>query len=108
MTMHAFRIGKLFGIDIRVDWGWVLIFVLMTWNLSAVFSSWHPAWSAAEQIAVALVASLLFFGCVLLHELAHSLVAMRFGLRVRSITLFLLGGVSNIEHEPPSAKAEFA
>jgi Zn-dependent protease len=106
--MRAFRIGKLFGIDIRVDWSWVFIFLLMTWNLTAVFSQWHVDWPPAEQIGVAVIASLLFFGCVLAHELAHSLVAMRFGLRVRSITLFLFGGVSNIEHEPPSAKAEFS
>jgi Zn-dependent protease/CBS domain-containing protein len=106
--MHAFRIGKIFGIDIRVDWSWVFIFVLMTWNLSVVFAQWHPDWPQAEAIGVATVASLLFFGCILLHELAHSVVAMRFGLRVRSITLFLFGGVSNIEREPPSARAELS
>jgi Zn-dependent protease/CBS domain-containing protein len=106
--MHAFRIGKLFGIDIRVDWSWVFIFVLMTWNLSVAFAQWHHDWPPAEYVGVAGVASVLFFGCILLHELAHSLVAMRFGLRVRSITLYLFGGVSNIEHEPPSAKSEFS
>ena len=105
--MHAFRIGRIFGIDIRLDWSWVFIFVLLTWNLSAVFSAWHPAWPRYESTGTALMASLLFFGCILLHELAHSAVAMRFGLRVRSITLFLFGGVSNIEREPPSPQAEF-
>jgi len=105
--MHAFRIGKLFGIEIRVDWSWIFIFVLLTWNLMSVFSRWHPDWPPFEPMAIALVASVLFFGCILLHELAHSLVARRYGLRVRSITLFLFGGVSNIEHEPPSARAEF-
>jgi Zn-dependent protease len=105
--MHAFRIGKIFGIDIRVDWSWVFIFVLLTWNLSSVFSGWHPGWPPYESIGIALTASVLFFGCILLHELAHSVVAMRFGLRVRSITLFLFGGVSNIEREPPSPRAEF-
>jgi len=55
---------------------------------------------------VATAASLVFFGCVLLHELAHSLVALHYRVRVRSITLFLFGGVSNIEQEPPSARAE--
>ncbi len=105
--MHAFRIGKLFGIEIRIDWSWLFIFVLLTWNLTSIFSSWHPDWPPIEPVAVALVAAFLFFGCVLVHELAHSLMARRYDLRVRSITLFLFGGVSNIEHEPPSASAEF-
>lgn len=104
--MHAFRIGRIFGIDLRVDWSWVFIFVLMTWNLFSVFSRWHSAWSRFEDGAVALAASFVFFGCILLHELAHSVVAMSYGVRVRSITLFLFGGVSNIEHEPPSPGAE--
>lgn len=105
--MNGFHIGKWFGIDIEVDWSWVFIFVLMTLNLRSAFSVWHPDWPPAECFGVAAVASVLFFGCILLHELAHSLVARRFGLRVRSITLFLFGGVSNIEREPRSAGAEF-
>ena len=105
--MHAFRIGKLFGIEIRIDSSWIFIFVLLTWNLCTVFSGWHPDWPLFEAFSIALVSSLLFFGCILLHELAHSLVARRHDLRVRSITLFLFGGVSNIEHEPPSARSEF-
>lgn len=105
--MRGFRIGRIAGIDIRVDWSWVFIFLLLSWNLAAVFSHWHPQWPPIEALLVAVSASLVFFGCVLLHELAHSVVAMGFGMRVRSITLFLFGGVSNIEHEPPSAKAEF-
>jgi Zn-dependent protease/CBS domain-containing protein len=105
--MQAFRLGKAFGIDIRVDWSWVFIFVLMTWNLCAVFADWHPRWPVVERGLVAIAASLLFFACVVLHELAHSAMAARYGMSVRSITLFLFGGVSNIEHEPPSAPAEF-
>ncbi len=105
--MHAFRIGKLFGIEIRLDWSWLFIFLLLTWNLTRVFSTWHPDWRPMEPLAVAFIASLLFFGCVLIHEFAHSLVARAYAVRVRSITLFLFGGVSNIEHEPPSAGAEF-
>jgi Zn-dependent protease/CBS domain-containing protein len=105
--MRGFRLGRIAGIEIRIDWSWVFIFLLLTWNLVSVFSQWHPRWPPPEVFAVAATASLLFFGCVLLHELAHSAVAIAFGMRVRSITLFLFGGVSNIEHEPPSAKVEF-
>lgn len=105
--MNAFRVGSLFGIDLRIDWSWLFIVALLTWNLSAVFFGWHPDWSPGESIAIAFIASILFFGCILLHELAHSFVAQRYGQRVRSITLFLFGGISNIEHEPPSPRAEF-
>jgi Zn-dependent protease/predicted transcriptional regulator len=105
--MRGIRVGRLFGVDFRIDWSWALIFVLLTWNLFAVFSVWHPQWSRPETLAVSVCASLIFFLCILLHELAHSLVAKAYGTRVRSITLFLFGGVSDIEREPRSAAAEF-
>ena len=105
--MRGFHIGRVGGIDLRVDWSWLVIFALLTWNLVAVFARWHPDWTPLGSFAVAASASLIFFGCVLLHELAHSVVAIRYGIPVRSITLFLFGGISNIEREPPSAKSEF-
>ena len=105
--MRGFRIGRVFGIELRVDWSWLLIFMLMTWTLLMVFSHWHPAWTPTVSFTVALAASLLFFLGVVVHELAHSLVAKAYGVQVRSITLFLFGGVSNIKDEPPSAIAEF-
>lgn len=101
------RIGRIFGIDVAFDYSWLFIVVLLTWSLASSFLHWHPDWRPALAILVALVAALLFFGSVLLHELAHSLVARRFGVPVSSIVLFLFGGVSNIEREPPSPKAEF-
>jgi Zn-dependent protease/CBS domain-containing protein len=104
---HGIKIGKLFGIQIRIDWSWIIIFLLVTWNLSVVFSTWHEDWNPALAGGIALGASLLFFGSVLAHELAHSLVAKGFGVPVREITLFLFGGVSNIREDPPSPKAEF-
>lgn len=101
------RIGRLFGIDLTVDFTWGLIFLLMSWNLTAVFQTWHPTWSLGVCVLVAIVATLLFFGSVIAHELAHALVARSFGMRTRQIRLFLFGGVSDIEHEPDSAGAEF-
>lgn len=101
------RVAHIFGINIRIDWSWLLIFVLITWNLSAVFANIHSDWGAWLTWGMALVAAILFFGSVLLHELAHSLVAKARGIPVRSIRLFLFGGVSNIEREPPSPGAEF-
>lgn len=103
----GFRVGRIFGIEIRIDWSWLLVAVLVTWNLASGFGQIHPAWSSALAWGMAALAALLFFSSVLAHELAHSLVAQMQGLPVRSITLFLFGGVSNIEREPPSPKAEF-
>jgi len=101
-------IGRIFGIDIHIDASWILIFLLVTWSLaSGLFPVWHPAWGPGMRWGVALAASILFFASILLHELSHSLVAKAYGLPVRRITLFLFGGVSNIEREPPTPKIEF-
>src|SRR5512138_245209 len=104
----GFKVGTIFGINIHVDWSWVFIFLLVTWNLAgAIFPSLHPNWSRSMDIALGIVAALLFFFSILLHELAHSLVARARGLPVRRITLFFFGGVSNIEREPTSPLTEF-
>ncbi len=103
----GFRVGRLFGIEIRVDWSWLFIFLLVAWNLSSVFGQMHPDWGTIQTWGLAIVAAFLFFGSVLAHELAHSLVARARGMPVRNITLFLFGGVSNIQREPPSPQTEF-
>jgi Zn-dependent protease/CBS domain-containing protein len=102
------KVARLFGIDIFVDWSWIFIFLLVTWNLAGgVFPQFHPEWSLGQDIGLAIAASILFFLSVLAHELAHSVVAVAKGLPVRSITLFLFGGVSNIQREPQSPGTEF-
>jgi Zn-dependent protease/predicted transcriptional regulator len=103
----GFRIGRVFGIDIRVDWSWLFIFALVTWNLSNLFSQSHSGWSSSLIWGLALLAALLFFASVLGHELAHSLIAKAQGVPVRNITLFMFGGVSNIQRDPESAGGEF-
>jgi Zn-dependent protease/CBS domain-containing protein len=103
----GFRIGRIFGIDIRVDWSWLLIFALVTWNLSNLFSQSHSGWTPTLVWGLSILAALLFFASVLGHELAHSLVAKSQGVPVRNITLFMFGGVSNIQRDPESAGGEF-
>jgi Zn-dependent protease/predicted transcriptional regulator len=104
---RGFKIGQVLGITIRVDWSWLIIFALVAWNLSAVFGSAHPNWTTGKDWSLAIGAAILFFASVLAHELAHSLVARARGMPVRNITLFLFGGVSNIQREPSSPRAEF-
>lgn len=103
----GFKIGQIFGISIQVDWSWLVIFVLTVWNLSAVFGNFHPDWGAALRWGIAITAAFLFFASVLVHELAHTLVARARGVPVESITLFMFGGVSNIQQEPNSPGGEF-
>src|SRR3990170_6444715 len=106
--MDAFRIGRIAGIDIRVHWSWFAIFVLLTWWLSEGFyQEVYDGWSKEQAWLASVITTLLFFASVLLHELSHSLTARRLGLPVRSITLFIFGGVSALEAEPKSAGQEF-
>jgi Zn-dependent protease/CBS domain-containing protein len=103
----GFKVADVFGIEIRIDWSWILIFLLVTWQLITVFGDVHPNWTNGLRWGIALAAALLFFASVLAHELAHSLTARAQGMPVRRITLFLFGGVSNLERHPPSPRAEF-
>jgi Zn-dependent protease len=102
----AFRLGSLFGIAILVHFSWLLIFALVTFSLVAQFAGQFPQLSQAVQISLGLTASILFFSSVLFHELAHSWLALRSGYNVRSITLFVFGGVSEIEQEAKQPTAE--
>lgn len=101
------RIARLFGIEIKLDWSWLLILMLIVWNLTSAFSQAHPDWGMLFSVSMGLLAAILFFLSVLLHELAHSLVAKSQGIPVSDITLFLFGGVSNIREEPKSPGSEF-
>lgn len=104
----SFRIGKIAGIDIFIHVSWIIIFVLLTWSLATGwFAVLYPGWSTITYWVVSLIAALLLFVAVLVHELAHSLVARTRGLPVKNITLFIFGGVSNIEQEPQTPGVEF-
>lgn len=104
--MKGFRVGKIFGINIHIDWSWLLIFALVSWSLASTFGQMHTEWTTLTQWGVAVSAAVLFFVSVLAHELAHSLVARSRGVPVRNITLFMFGGVSNIQKDPSSPMDE--
>ena len=106
MRSHI-KLGRIGGIEIGLHYSWFVIALLIAFSLATHFRSVNPAWNIAWVWAAALITSILFFGTLLLHELAHSLVAISRGLRVRAITLFALGGVSQIESEAQDAKSEF-
>lgn len=106
MRSHI-KLGRIFGIQIGLHYSWFLIAILIAASLGPYFHHIRPEWSEASVWSAAIVTALLFFVCLLLHELAHSAVAKSHKLRVREITLFALGGVSQIESEAPSARIEF-
>jgi Zn-dependent protease/predicted transcriptional regulator len=103
----SIRFGRLFGIEIGAHASWLIILVLVTLSLTAYFADAHPDWPRTVRVLAAAVTSFLFFGSVVAHELAHSLVARRFGVGVRAITLFLFGGVAQIESDARRPSHEF-
>jgi len=107
MLRGGIPIGKAFGISLRLHYSWFFIFALVTWALAAVYFPSNYTWSLSVRIAAGLITSVLFFGSVLVHELMHSIVSQRQGVPVQSITLFFLGGVSQITSEPKQPKDEF-
>jgi Zn-dependent protease len=108
LSGKGISLGRIFGIQIELDYSWFLIFGLLTWALGAEY---YPAefsnWPTYEYYVVGAATAIMLFVSVLVHELAHSVVAMRYGIPVHDITLFLLGGASQIEDEPSSASSEF-
>jgi Zn-dependent protease/CBS domain-containing protein len=111
--LPAFRIGRVFGIPIEINATWLVIFGFLSFSLATGYfgnarvvpeAQGSPAWVYA---LVAIISAVLFFASLVLHELAHSLVARAGGVPVKKITLFLLGGVSQMEEEPHSPGKEF-
>src|SRR5215472_7769846 len=103
----GFRIAKILGIPIYLDASWLLIFGLITYELAMNFRQLHPQWRPSEHWTLGILTSLLFFGSVLFHELAHSVVALYYKIPVHSITLFIFGGLARIGREPSKPIQEF-
>src|SRR6266545_1676249 len=104
---NALTLGRIFGIEVRLDYSWFIVFALVTWSLSAHYFPMHYQWPASTSWTVGTLTSLLFFACILAHELGHSFVAVRKGIPVRSITLFIFGGIAQIKKEPERPRDEF-
>ena len=105
---RSIPLGRIRGIPLGLDYSWFLVFALVTWSLSgSYFPEQYPGWGTGLYWAIGLATSLLFFASVVLHELGHSVIALRNGIPVRSITLFIFGGVAQIGREPGSPGVEF-
>jgi Zn-dependent protease len=101
------ELGRVHRIPVRIDVGWLVIFGLVTWSLASGYLPYVlPARSAATYWLFAALSALLLFASVVLHELSHALAALDQGVPVRSITLHLFGGVSQLDAEPPTPRAE--
>ena len=104
---NAFNLGKLFGIQFRLHYTWFIIFILITVSFSwQLFPAVYPDWPVALHWAMGVVTAVLFFASILAHELAHSLVGRANNIPIKSITLFIFGGVAQMTREARSAGAE--
>ena len=101
-------LGRLAGVEIGLNWSWLVVFGLILWSLSAVqFPDALPGRSWETYAAMGVSATAVFFGCLILHELGHAIQARREGVQIEGITLWLFGGVAKLAGEFPSAGAEF-
>jgi Zn-dependent protease len=107
MIGQSVKLTTIRGIDVGIHYSWFIIFFLITFSLTSRFALEHPQWTMVEHYAVGILTSLLFFGSILLHELAHSFVALAKHIPVRSITLFVFGGVAQMGREPDRPLTEF-
>ena len=102
----ALRLFSLFGIQFTANWTWVLLFGLLIYVAFSMFRGQRAAFSSSELIVLALVAAVLAVFSLYAHELAHALVARAFGIPVRTISLLLFGGMTHINRESPTPRAE--
>ncbi len=108
MFGRRITIFTLFGFEVRLDASWLIIAALITWTLAAgLFPAQYPGLTSGTYWAMGILGALGLFVSIVLHELSHSLVARRYGLEMKGITLFIFGGVAEMSEEPPNAKTEF-
>jgi Zn-dependent protease/predicted transcriptional regulator len=107
-TAGGIDLFRVFGIQIAIDYSWLVIFALVLWSLSAgYFPHYYPGHSWSAYLGVGLISTFLFFVSVLTHELAHAVVGNRLGQEVKRITLYIFGGMAHLSGEPKTAGVEF-
>ena len=109
MFGRSIPLFRLAGFQVGIDWSWPILAVLITWTLAVgVFPQYYPGLTPGLYLSMGVIAALGLFASIVLHELAHSLVARRYGVPIRGITLFIFGGVAQMDREPDRPGAEFA
>ena len=107
MVESSFRLGRIAGVEVGVNWSWLVVFVLIAWSLAVgVFPDQDPGRSRVIYLVMAVIAAGLFFASLLAHELGHAVTARREGMELDGITLWLFGGVARFKGRFPSAGAE--
>jgi Zn-dependent protease/predicted transcriptional regulator len=103
----SWRVGRIAGIEVRIDSSWAVIALLITYSMYLRLSVLYPELSGGGAVGLAILSAVLFFGSVLVHELAHALVAQARGIRVQDITLFLFGGATRAKVDSRGPGDEF-
>ena len=103
----SIKLGQVFGVELGLHYSWFIIALLIVVSLADRFAHTHPSWAPGLVWGTAIVTGILFFGGIYVHELSHALVAKARGLPIHKITLFLLGGMAQIEKESTDASTEF-
>jgi Zn-dependent protease/CBS domain-containing protein len=108
MLGKRIKLFKLLGFEVGIDLSWIIIVILVAWSLSTGFFPFrYKNLSTQTYLLMGIVGAVGLFASIIAHELTHSLVARKYGLPIKGITLFIFGGVAEMSEEPPSARAEF-
>jgi Zn-dependent protease/predicted transcriptional regulator len=103
-----YRLFSLFGFEVKLDLSWLLLALLIAWSLGAgVFPTDYPELANRVYAWMGIACALGVFFSIVFHEFSHSFIARQFGIPIKGITLFIFGGVAEMEKEPPSARSEF-
>lgn len=108
MFRNKVKLFTLYGFEVSIDFSWIILAILITWSLAeGVFPHYYEGLEKNTYWIMGVFGAVGLFLSIIIHEFSHSVVARKFGLPIKGITLFIFGGVAEMEEEPPSSKAEF-